>query len=360
MTEARIYVFCSNRGGIGKSSLAAQLAPAVALANPERDVILLDLSIQGDASTFLLGGVAEPKGDATGARTRGGEVMAAQPPQKTAAAFLEAVLKPAPAQPRAPASSFWRGTSAPAAAAAPALDWREHAVQPSEVHPGGSCPPNLHVIPGGHALYGVPFPALAPALRRALQSTGALVLVDTDAELSERGASLAGIAAADELAMVVSTSWCDYLRTLDDPANSLLSALGFLSQVHPELKPRIGHVIFNNVQKRLSAPGGLAMVPGLLAFTPPSAALDALAEISLHLRSVACEPSAGRSAFFVNPVALASNSDFLRTYVTAVPTVAETVWQSAAQRGQPLVCSADTSDTVQQAAGHLRAVAARF
>ena len=354
---ASITAFVSNRGGIGKSSLASQLAPAVALAHPDRNVVLLDLSIQGDATTFLLGGVAEPNDPASGARTRGGEAAAALPRDKCAAGFLEALLTapPLPMQPP-PRATFWRGSpvaAVPAAAAEP--DWKAHAVKPCEVHPAGRCPPNLYILAGGKSLYGVPFEGgLVPALRRALASSNAVVLIDTDAELSERGASLAGIAVADRLALVLSTSWSDYLRALDDPANSLLGALEYLRTAHPTLSPRIAHAVFNNVQKRLSAPGGTATVPGLLPFTPPSSSLEALADIAVHLRTVAVT----RPQFFA--FGHESNEAFMRAYVTGVPTVAESTWQAASTAGCPIACMACPTESQGHAAQHLAAVAAKI
>ena len=357
---ACITAFVSNRGGAGKSSLASQLAPAVALAHPDRIVLLVDLSIQGDATTFLLGGVAEPVNAAPGVRTRGGEVFRSLPREKCAAALVEKVLAPAAAPappPPAAHSYFWRGGAAAAtAAAAPVFDWKAYAVRPRDVHPAGNCPANLYLVPGGKDLYGVPFEGLAPALRNALGSTNAIVLLDTDAELSERGASLAGIAAADYLAMVVSTSWTDYLRTLDDPANSLFAALAFISASHPDLTPRIRHLIFNNVQKRSGAPGGPASAPTLLPFTPPAASLDALVDIASHLRGVAADSGHGRH--FAGPVG--DTPAFLRAYVTGVPTFPETAWQASAVNGQPLVCALQPKEPETQAAVHLHAVAHRL
>lgn len=357
-----ITSFVSNRGGIGKSSLVSQLAPAVARAAPDRVVLVLDLSIQGDASVFLLGGVREPAAASSAARTRGGEALAALGSDKGATAFLAAVTAvPAPARPAS--TSFWRGVIGPAPTSAPPPpDWKSFAVRPLDANPDGECPPNLYLIPGGKTLYGVPFEGTALALRAALAASGALVLVDTDAELSERGASLAGLAAADNLALVLSTSWCDYVRALDDPANALIAALGFLKRTHPELKPAIAHVIFNNVQKRLSTPGGIAAVPGLLSFTPPSTSLEALVEIASHLRGVALDPSGGgRAAFFAHQAALASQNDFLRAYVVAVPTVPESAWQWSSRHGAPLACcGAGAAEATQQAAAHIRAAAARF
>jgi hypothetical protein len=184
------------------------------------------------------------------------------------------------------------------------------------------------------------------------------VLVDTDAELSERGASLAGIASADRLAMVLSTSWSDYLRTLDDPANSLMQALSFLKTRHPDLSPRIAHAVFNNVQKRLSTPGGTAGVPGMLPFTPPSSSLESLADIATHLRSVGSVPKYAR--FFSKPDSLATNDAFMRDYVTGMPTVPESAWQASLSKGLPLVCTPAPTEQAAQATQHLLAVAAKI
>jgi len=345
-----ITAFVSNRGGIGKSSLVSQLAPAFALAHPDRTVLVLDLSIQGDTSVFLLGGSGEPRFSAPGVRTRGGETLAAQPPERSAAAFVEALR----AQPPPPARSFWRGSPTPPVP----VSWRAHAVAPAAAHPDGGCPPNLHLLPGGKGLFGVAFEGLAPMLRVALKD--ATVFIDTDAELSERGASLAGIAAAEELALVLSTSWTDYLRTLDDPANALMRALAFLRDKHPELSPRVAHVVFNNVQKRLGAPAGFQSAPGTLPFTPPAATLESLAEIASHLRSVAADPVTEYSPFFAFPESLKSDGAFLRAYVTAVPSVADSAWQASALRGQPLACQQSAGDVAAAAGEHIMAVASRF
>jgi len=353
---ASITAFVSNRGGAGKSSLASQLAPALALARSDRTVILVDLSIQGDATTFLLGGVSEPASASSGARTRGGEVFSSLPREKSAAALVEAVLKPAAPVAEAPRGFFWRGTAVAAPAAAAPFDWKAHAVRPVDVHPAGNCPPNLYLVPGGKDLYGAPFEGLAPALRAALVDTGAIVLVDTDAELSERGSSLAGIAAADHLAVVVSTSWTDYLRTLDDPANSLFAALAFLSVSHPQLTPRIRHLVFNNVQKRTGAPGGPPSAPMLLPFTPPAPSLGSIVEIASHMRSVAADSTHGR--YFGTPTN--DVAGFLQAYVTAVPAIPESAWQASAANGQPLVSVPQPKEAEMQAAVHLHAAAHQF
>lgn len=361
--SSKVTTLVSNRGGCGKSSLASQLAPAIALAHPNQDVVLFDMSIQGDASTFLLGGVSEPKDAVAGIRTRGGELISSLPPTKGAVAFVNAAFQfsSAAAAP-APRTSFWRGAyAAPSTPTlASSLDWKAHAVRPVDIHPAGGCPANLYVVHGGKGLYNIPFDGLAQALRTAFVSMNSIILIDTDAELSERASSLAAIAASDALAIVLSSSWTDYQRIVDDPANSLFNGLRFLQESLPLLRPRVAHVIFNNVQKRLGAPSGLEAAPGIFPFTPPSTSVESMAEIGAHLRSVASDPGAGLSNFFMNQEALRTNGEFLRAYITALPTIAESAWQQAALLGQPIVCATNASEVQVQAAGHLRAVAARF
>lgn len=50
------YVLWSNKGGIGKSTLSFQLACKYARLNPERQVVIMDLSPQCDVSRMVLGG----------------------------------------------------------------------------------------------------------------------------------------------------------------------------------------------------------------------------------------------------------------------------------------------------------------
>jgi Mrp family chromosome partitioning ATPase len=49
------YVLASNRGGVGKTTALCQLSAAYALAHPEVNVLVVDFSIHGDASSQLLG-----------------------------------------------------------------------------------------------------------------------------------------------------------------------------------------------------------------------------------------------------------------------------------------------------------------
>lgn len=50
------YVFWANKGGIGKSTMTFQLACATAKNNPNKKIVIIDLSPQCDVSRMILGG----------------------------------------------------------------------------------------------------------------------------------------------------------------------------------------------------------------------------------------------------------------------------------------------------------------
>jgi hypothetical protein len=103
-------------------------------------------------------------------------------------------------------------------------------------------------------------------------------------------------------------------------------------------KPLVAKVVFNKVPKRLATPSGIAAAPGIIPFTPPGPAMETIAEIAAHLSEYArCLPE--RSAFFEDVASLASVDAFMRRYVTAVPAVADSVWQASSHSGCPVVCA---------------------
>lgn len=272
---------------------------------------------QGDASVFTLGGVSEPMGTLPGVRTRGGEALALLNETVSAAAFVGAACALSK-------RSFWRGGSND-------FNWSQHATCPRP-----NVLPNLWLIPGGKRLHGLDFQKLAPALKLAFSlMPNTIVIIDTDAELSERGASLAAVAASDELALVVSASWTDYLRTIDDPANSLFRALDVLV----DYKPLISRVIFNSIQKRAHAPCPLLGVEKALAFTPPSTSLEAISEITTHLFSIMNDPATNYARYFKMQVANASL--FTKSYVSAICAIPESAWQDSWKHGEPVALMDD-------------------
>ena len=109
---------------------------------------------------------------------------------------------------------------------AAALDPREHALNVAECHPTSEQPPNLWVSPGGGpalrtVVNDATWQQAAAALREALASSQGrwVVFFDSDAEICERPTSKVALCAADRIILPLSSSWTDYIRLLDDPAN---------------------------------------------------------------------------------------------------------------------------------------------
>ena len=396
----RVVAFVTNRGGAGKSSLCSQVAASVARDKPTQQVLVLDFSIQGDTSTILLGGTGEPDADQVGARTRGGGRVASLPLSQTAAGFITAAREAhaATAAAEAEAASLvgrlgsarlrlWGGSagkvaaSESAATAPPLFSWREHAVQPSLMHPSGRAPSNLYISAGGGRLHKLLPDAAssadaASALRLVFSkflSSDVLVLIDTDAELSERGCSSAGIASASELCLVLSSSWTDYNRVLDDSANGLFAAMSGLEASDPAFKARIQLIVFNNVAKRTSTPSELCGSPSALPFTPPAPAKAAIADILSHLLSMTRgEPGASSNLrrFFAGgdenaedsteeAPQFASLAAFTARYAAGMATVADSLWQHCLAAGVP-VSSATATEPQAATAEQLATIAKRL
>ena len=127
---SKVYTFVSNRGGSGKSTLTSQVSAAIALNNPNKTVVVLDFSIQGDASVALLGGISEPTTFTPGVATRGAENIAALPPTKSAFNFINDARRAGTASTANTAptgGSWWRGSTvaAPNRSAVAAFDWAD-------------------------------------------------------------------------------------------------------------------------------------------------------------------------------------------------------------------------------------------
>jgi hypothetical protein len=101
-------------------------------------ILVIDFSIQGDASVILLGGTGEPDADQQrDARTRGGGRVAQLPLSRTSGGFASAAFSAADQENTAAAaavalassdwSSFWasrkQAAPEPAAAAPAPFDW---------------------------------------------------------------------------------------------------------------------------------------------------------------------------------------------------------------------------------------------
>ena len=224
---AKVHVFASPRGGIGKSTLTSQIAAAFACTYPLKEVLLLDLSIHGDSSSALIGGSQAPSGNQLGIATKFQEMMTTLPPTKRSSAFLKDVSAAPAAVSQQAGGWFFRG----AASVAPTVNishvkWKDYALNVRTTWPTGNAPTNLFVMPGDVDLnrqFETPAAMVACAknVRSLFDSLGddVVVFVDTDAELSERCASIIGLSVATDIHVVTSSLWPDYQRILSDRVN---------------------------------------------------------------------------------------------------------------------------------------------
>jgi hypothetical protein len=312
--------------------------------NPTKQVVVLDFSIQADASVALLGGIAAPTTFTPGIGTRGAEVVASIPGSSTAVGFIRAVQAHVEnANPPAP-TSWWRGSAANAAKPAHPFDWRSCTVSVAE----WCChePANLYLAAGGPGLHNL-FPladagALAAAVRACIATVNdAIFIIDTDAELAERCTSLLGIAAADKLIVITSASWQDTQRLIADPVNSLFAKLTDIQSQNPLFVGKISTVCFNAVAKASKDP----MPP--LPFSPPAGTVNMVKEICAYIGALdACKP-------FFQPHAV-----FYDELVTAVSTIPDGAKMKTLETGIPIVVFAKTEAEV-TAANNIQCLASR-
>src|SRR5258706_3829499 len=76
-----IYAFWNNKGGVGKSYLTFQVASEYARVHSERNVLVIDLCPQANASGMLLGGMS------TGELAL--DLLSSQTPRRTISGYIE-------------------------------------------------------------------------------------------------------------------------------------------------------------------------------------------------------------------------------------------------------------------------------
>ena len=300
-------------------------------------MLLLDLSIHGDSSTVLLGGMEQPQQlVAGGARTHGGHNIRNIPAAQRAAGFLHAAGTGVPLAQVAPVfGAFGMLFGGNGAANLQPFVWRDHAVGAKATHPAGNTPENLFVSAGGPELFRLVTEAnllnAATKLRAALNTmTNAIVFIDTDAELGACTASLIGLAVATDVMLVLSSHWHDYQRLQDDVFNGLFNGLGFLAASNPPFTPKISKVIFNRVQARTNASSPVHNAR-VLPFTPASGDLKSMEDIVNEIvHDEVIRP------YFSDAGAFASNTAFTARYVTGFYAVPQSIMQPTMQKGTPI------------------------
>lgn len=268
------YVVANNRGGVGKSTVAAQLAMHRAASSPR--VALLDCTVAADVSCHLLGGTREPLEPFDRAVTEGQRNLF-QLPEKQRMSTLIGDLKKHPTGIGAVLSNFGLGGGV-------GPDLKDRLYETAS---------GVHLLAGGPELkdaFKTPEECQAVAARirslvAALPGGEWEVILDIDAEFRERLHSLLGLLVADRAIVVLSDRWADYVRfaTIQaDPYNSLFPCLKAFAASRIPIA-RVHKVVFNGSRAVKYEPSGY------LSFTPAAIIKKEVNEITMHLFEKAFE-----------------------------------------------------------------------
>jgi hypothetical protein len=305
----RSISFVQPRGGVGKTTAVVQLAASLAALNPSTKVVVIDASIHGDATTMLLGGFSEPLGEDF--YTKGGETSAKFPDSKLQALFETLKKSREMKHTLSLLEKMWRPSGG---AETPTVDIVAMSVNVLKAHPAGNAPPNLFLVTGGE-LIDQEFnePEIAVALREAMDAAPDVVfLIDTDAEITERGPTLIVTRANTEIFLVTSPNWADFLRCVSDPVNKLR-----------DLKDLTTKILFTKVPKTLNTPTDLEGVP-CFGFKPVKSSMENVATICAYVRERKLLPPGD------------SLQDFIRNRVLALPELPDVALNISVDTGEPI------------------------
>ena len=330
---ARVNVYVSPRGGVGKSTACVILAASFAKKNPDKKILVIDFSMVGSASSMLLGGLDKPRKDTF--LSRGAEIVDNISQAKRADGLLLAARNHANGM----------------------FPIESHCVNVKEVFAQSECESNIYVSAGGPFLIDTQLTTLTSSslaafvkgLRKALTSLPPewTVFIDTDATVVSSLPSFVGLASSDRITIVTSTNWDDWLRIFTDGNNSLLlNAPGSsvaeiittcaLTKVEglklPECKPLIGAILFTKVA---SSPGGTWN--GKAVSKMPSG-VNISAIVGDHVDAVcvhAFEAAAGvaNKRFFAHNVP--DVEEFIEKYVFSIPEISSGVMIKSVISGSP-------------------------
>jgi cellulose biosynthesis protein BcsQ len=241
------FVFASNRGGVGKSTLVAQLSTAFALKHPDVKVLVLDLTNTANTTSMLL-----RHQDALSIRERceAGELRV------RTFDMLEGLQRFAVEK-----ASWWRALTR-LWSSTEAFDFSKHALAVHEHIPWS--PPNLFLTVGGpetrRALAFDNWNDMVQAWHRTSGSTGSedswVIFCDTDATV-EKPLAQFGLRVCRKLVVPITLSELDFERLFveDELEPGLFPVLRMLGEEaaaqRSEVPPaKLHQIIFNRVQKR--------------------------------------------------------------------------------------------------------------
>lgn len=247
--QMAVFLFANNKGGVGKSTLSTNFAAALALADPEREVLYVDLTFTKSTSQMLLGD-APPRSFAgllaefyKSKRTRDGVLWS------VALAFVAAAVAMQLSGPRTGAAVVLAFVAYLYYMVKCVLFRR---VDPSRHAAQSSLAPNLKVLSGGESLArfaNAPFPWQMALKEWHVANRATRVVIDIDNVLDDFARF--GLALASRVIVPMTLSPMDFERLCVDPRNGSLfefaRAAGALG--------RVAHVAVNRLRCSSNARG---------------------------------------------------------------------------------------------------------
>ncbi|KAL3162318.1 hypothetical protein ABBQ32_010004 [Trebouxia sp. C0010 RCD-2024] len=267
-------LFCSHKGGPGKTSLLSHTVSQWAQTHPDRKVLLIDCSVPADVTRLVLGGDHDFKGE-----ENFDKVLELQP-RRTATALFERCAS-ANSQAAAAPSRGWlsRKAEPQSALQGVSVDVESYIVKVSDYNPAVPC--NVYLAAGGPGKSEiVSFTteqqrAAAESLQHSLASLAVYdVFVDTDGDLSFSDYTRIALMGSAGLIVVPSeASFTDY--------NRLLTFCEELKLLHTQAgsAAKLLAVTWNkvNVQKHVPC------LPVSSTLTPTKAVQELVGTLNQHL-----------------------------------------------------------------------------
>jgi cellulose biosynthesis protein BcsQ len=301
MAPTHSIAFCNNRGGVGKTFMAFQVACEAARARPEKKVLVIDFSVYADISQLLLGGAA--KGD-DGAPKGLKEIIRLAPTMDTRIEGLVRDLEHAMDvdTPSAFASMFGMFANKKKADPPTTIDLTKYAIRPHDANK--AIPDNLYLIPcAGKLSWGkeitstgaendVPLwnrkgDGWVPASRRLSAAVDALpedfdaVFADTD-HLASCVLTKMALAMCDSVVVPASLNTQDYERLfIDMTENALFTDVMVPMMQKSQLRAKVHRMVFTRVTSQQNHP---VVTPGYIKspFKPTAAAMSQMDILARH------------------------------------------------------------------------------
>ena len=335
----RAVCVANNRGGVGKTFMTFQTSCAIAMANPNKKVLVFDFSIYSELTAMFMGGTAaaEVFGAPEGLRLCRENVKS----DKRVEGVLTKLSAGGGTLSNLLGKFGWRRNDA--------VDLRAFGVRPHEYN--NAIPANVHLIPSAGSdsfssdLKDAPWTEFRPAVgqKRAksierLSDEWGAVFFDTD-HLASSALTKLALAASDVVVVPCPTDRAEFQRLYQTPDASVFSGVESLfddvmipMQAQGHLRARVSKMVFSKVpsaQNMSSVTAGGLRLP----FTPNATAgqqMDALTDLAYGV----CAKFPRYKTIFVH--GKASKREFVEGTFTALKMVPDLPRFISTQSGVPL------------------------